>query len=172
MDVAPTAAGGAEDELSVSVQIQDSDGPDVPSVETPSPPPSPIRTPPSSASQGLGLFQWSGSSSSTEQSKTPKSSSGLAALQQFQYTKGFSCPAKACYVSAELSVPQPSPPDRRSEDKEDSSDSPPSQDSAYFSQSQSIFTSFSLPSSLQEDAPSVCFTENSAALTDVSKKQK
>ncbi|XP_023152239.2 exonuclease 1 [Amphiprion ocellaris] len=141
-------------------ETQSSDGPDVPSVETPSPPLSLSTTSPTSASQGLKLFSWSGSSSVTKQSGTPKSSSGLAALHQFQYKKeGFSSSPKSYRPSTDSSPDQRSSPDRKSTDKDDLSDSPPSQDSAYFSQSQPYHTSFhqeepptySLSSSCQED---------------------
>uniref|UniRef100_A0A3P8S179 Exonuclease 1 n=1 Tax=Amphiprion percula TaxID=161767 RepID=A0A3P8S179_AMPPE len=119
----------------VSLSTRD-DGPDVPSVETPSPPLSLSTTSPTSASQGLKLFSWSGSSSVTKQSGTPKSSSGLAALHQFQYKKeGFSSSPKSYRPSTDSPPDQRSSPDRKSTDKDDLSDSPPSQDSAYFSQS-------------------------------------
>ncbi|KAM6916263.1 exonuclease 1 [Xenentodon cancila] len=161
MEAAPT---GAHEEPSARMQSHDSDGPELPSVETPSPPPSPIRTSPSSASRGLKLFH------RTEQPKTPKSTSGLTTLQQFQYkTASFSCPPKTCGLPLESSFLQLSPPDGKSEDKEDLSDSPPSQDSAYFSQSQTIFSSchkeeaptFSLPSSFQDDDASEMSLDNS-----------
>uniref|UniRef100_A0A3Q1ETY9 Exonuclease 1 n=1 Tax=Acanthochromis polyacanthus TaxID=80966 RepID=A0A3Q1ETY9_9TELE len=147
----------------VSLSTRD-DGPDIPSVETPSPPLSLSTTSPTSASQGLKLFGWLGSSSVTKQSGTPKSSSGLAALHQFQYKKeGFSSSPKSCRPSRDSSPHQRSSPDRKSKDKDDLPDSPPSQDSAYFSQSQPYHTSFhqeepptsSLSSSCQEDVLSV-----------------
>ncbi|XP_053730995.1 exonuclease 1 isoform X1 [Synchiropus splendidus] len=93
-------------------QDSDVEGPEVPSVETPSP------SPPSAGSQGLNLFQWSGRSPLGETLR--KSTSALSALQQFQYKK-------ECVSSLKTSP-----------DSEDElSHSPPSQDSAYFSQSQS-----------------------------------
>uniref|UniRef100_A0A8D3B2Q6 Exonuclease 1 n=1 Tax=Scophthalmus maximus TaxID=52904 RepID=A0A8D3B2Q6_SCOMX len=137
---------------SASLSTKD-DGPDVPSVDTPSPPPSPSTTSPSSASQGLRLFRWSGGSSPVERPNTPKSTSGLAALQQFQYKKeSFSSSPKT--QSRDASPPCPPSTD------DNLPDSPPSQDSAYFSQSQPSHTSLhkevvpahSFPSSYQDDA--------------------
>uniref|UniRef100_A0A3B5ANK4 Exonuclease 1 n=1 Tax=Stegastes partitus TaxID=144197 RepID=A0A3B5ANK4_9TELE len=141
--VKPIAVDPALNETSASIQTQDSDGPDVPSVETPSPPLSSSTLSPTSASQGLRLFSWSGSSSLSKPSETPKSSSGLAALQQFQYKKdGFSSSPKTYRSSRDSSPHQQSSPDRKSKDGDDLPDSPPSQDSAYFSQSQPCHTSF------------------------------
>ncbi|XP_019954111.2 exonuclease 1 isoform X1 [Paralichthys olivaceus] len=157
----PTAASPTEDKSSPSNQTSDSDGPDVPSVDTPSPPPSPTTTPPSSASQGLRLFKWSGSSSSMEKSNTPQSTSGLAALQQFQFKRErFSSSPKTHNPCKEASSLCPSSTDEIPEDN--LPDSPPSQDSAYFSQSQPYHTSChkeevpnrSLPSFDQDDATS------------------
>uniref|UniRef100_A0A8C9ZNX4 Exonuclease 1 n=1 Tax=Sander lucioperca TaxID=283035 RepID=A0A8C9ZNX4_SANLU len=128
---------------SPSTQTNDSDGPDIPSVETPSPPPSPSTTSPSAASQGLRLFHWSGSSTPTEQSRMPQSTSGLVALQQFQYKKD----TKSHRPPEDMSPICQSSTGTNPEEKDDLPDSPPSQDSAYFSQSQ--------PSSHQEDAASV-----------------
>lgn len=159
----PRAASPTQDN-SPSTQTNDSDGPDVPSLDTPSPPPSPSTTSPTSASQGLRLFHWSGSSTSPEQSTTPKSTSGLAALQQFQYKKeSFSLSTNTHRSPGDTSPPHMSSGDGNPED--DLPDSPPSQDSAYFSQSQpSDLTSChkeevptsSFPSSYQVDAASVC----------------
>ncbi|KAM4591784.1 exonuclease 1 [Odontesthes bonariensis] len=141
-----------KDESSLSIKSNETDGPDIPSLETPSPPSSPSNT---SASQGLRLFQWSGSASSTQQSTT-----GLASLQQFHYKKeSFSSSQAAHGLYADSSSPQPSSPD---------SDSPPSQDSAYFSQSQPVFTSLhkeesstsSFQASCQEDAASEMNSSN------------
>ncbi|KAF0027628.1 hypothetical protein F2P81_020369 [Scophthalmus maximus] len=149
----PTALSPTEDKSPPSTPTNDSDGPDVPSVDTPSPPPSPSTTSPSSASQGLRLFRWSGGSSPVERPNTPKSTSGLAALQQFQYKKeSFSSSPKT--QSRDASPPCPPSTD------DNLPDSPPSQDSAYFSQSQPSHTSLhkevvpahSFPSSYQDDA--------------------
>lgn len=82
-----TAVSPTKKKSSPTIQTNDSDGPDFSSVDTPSPTTSPSTTSPSSARQGLRLFHWSDSSSSMERSKTPKSTSGLAALQQFQHQK-------------------------------------------------------------------------------------
>lgn len=145
----------------LSTQTNDNDGPDVLSVGTPSPSSSPDSTPPSSASRGLRLFHWSGRSTLTEQLKN--STPGLAALQQFQYKKEmFSSPVKNHRPSGDTSPPLQSSTDRKPEDKDDLPDSPPSQDSAYFSQSQPHLTyhkeeipTYSPPSSYKEDAASV-----------------
>ncbi|XP_044070961.1 exonuclease 1 [Siniperca chuatsi] len=148
---------------SPSTQTNDSDGPDVPSVDTPSPPPSPSTTSPTSASQGLKLFHWSDNSTSTKQSRTSNSTSGLAALQQFQYKKeGFFSLTNTHRPPGDTSPPRHSSTDGNPDDKDDLPDSPPSQDSAYFSQSQPYLTSchkeeiltYSFPSSYQEDAAS------------------
>uniref|UniRef100_H2L8Q1 Exonuclease 1 n=1 Tax=Oryzias latipes TaxID=8090 RepID=H2L8Q1_ORYLA len=127
------AAGPPGDKSSLSIQTQDSDGPDWPSVETPSPSQSPTSSPPSSAKQGLQLFQWSGGSSSLETARASKSASGLAALQQFHYKR-------ETFSSLQTGgLPRDSPsPDKKSEDSQ--LDSSPSQDSAYFSQSQPQLT--------------------------------
>ncbi|TDH01001.1 hypothetical protein EPR50_G00175600 [Perca flavescens] len=127
---------------SPSTQTKDSDGPDIPSVDTPSPPPSPSTTSPSAASQGLRLFHWSGSSTPTEPLRMPQSTSGLVALQQFQYKKD----TKSHRPPGDMSPICQSSTGTNPEEKNDLPDSPPSQDSAYFSQSQ--------PSSHQEDAAS------------------
>ncbi|KAJ8418300.1 hypothetical protein AAFF_G00140090 [Aldrovandia affinis] len=87
------------------------------SPDTPSPPSSQS---PRLAGRGRGAFDWSGSCS--ERPGTPGPTSGLSALQRFQRKKDtFSwdapCPSGALY-----------------EDKDTPMDSPPSQDSAYFSQ--------------------------------------
>ncbi|XP_061141185.1 exonuclease 1 isoform X1 [Syngnathus typhle] len=84
-----------------------------PSVETPSPP--------RSGSQGLRLFNWSDALPITDPSQTLKQSSGLAALQHFQYKKD---------TSAESSIRG------KPKGEEKLQGSPPSQDSGYFSQSQ------------------------------------
>ncbi|KAK5881887.1 hypothetical protein CesoFtcFv8_020527 [Champsocephalus esox] len=133
-DVEPTAVN---QDSSPNSQTNDSDGPDIPSVDTPSPPASPSTTSPCSASQGLKLFRWSGSSCSADQN-TPQSAAGLAALQQFHYNKesSSSLSSKTHRSSGDTSLPPPSPTDPDPENKEDLPDSPPSQDSAYFTQSQ------------------------------------
>ncbi|KAM7408102.1 hypothetical protein PAMA_001995 [Pampus argenteus] len=148
---------------SPSIQTDDSDGPDVSSVDTPSPLKTHSTTSPGSASQGLGLFDWSGSSPSTERSRMPKSTSGLGALQQFQYRKNnFSSSTKTQKPSGDMSPQRLSFIERNSEDGDNLPDSPPSQDSAYFSQSQPYLSSchteeaptYNFPSSYQEDAAS------------------
>ncbi|XP_047458173.1 exonuclease 1 [Mugil cephalus] len=161
--VDPITVCSTEDKSTLSTQTNDSDGPDIPTVETPSPPSSPSTLSPNSSSQGLKLFHSSGSSSSTEQSRMPKLSSGLATLQKFQFKKEtFPSSPKNHRPSGHLSPPQLSSPDKTSVDKDDLPDTPPSQDSAYFSQSQPCLTSFhkveaptySFPSSYKEDAAS------------------
>ncbi|KAM6997271.1 exonuclease 1 [Tautogolabrus adspersus] len=155
-DVEPSALSPAQDN-SPGTKINDSDAPDVPSVDTPSPPQSPSTTSPSTASQGLRLFHWSSSSPSTERSRTPKSTSGLGALQQFQYKKEtFTLSTKTHRSTGDAS----SSIEENQKNNDDLSDSPPSQDSAYFSQSQPHITScpkeevptYSFPTSHQEDA--------------------
>nr|XP_020455527.1 exonuclease 1 [Monopterus albus] len=150
--VEPPAESSTQDEPSPSTQTNDSDGPDVPSVDTPSPPLSPSTAPPSSSSQGLSLFHWSGGCSATEQSETPHS--GLATLQQFHYKKESLSSSPVTHTPSEdiASSSDGSP--------EDFPESPPSQDSAYFSQSQPYRISFdkeevptySFPYSYQKDA--------------------
>ncbi|KAM8859298.1 exonuclease 1 isoform 1-T2 [Spinachia spinachia] len=122
----PTAGSPSQDN-SLNT-LNEKDVPDIPSVDTPSPPPSHSTASPGSASEGPRLFLWSGSSSSTDLSMTPKSTSGLASLQQFQYKK-------EC-VSSSTKTVSPSRPtaDGKPVQMEDLQDSPPSQDSAYFSQ--------------------------------------
>ncbi|CAK6973679.1 exonuclease 1 [Scomber scombrus] len=144
----PQGASPTQEKPSPSTQTNDSDGPDVPSVDTPSPPETPSTTSPCSASQRRRLFDWSGSSLSTEQSTMPQSTSGLTALQQFQYRKE----TKTQKTSGDTSPLRLSSTDRNSEDKDDLPDSPPSQDSAYFSQSQPYLISFD-----KEEAPTYSF---------------
>lgn len=160
--VEPTDVSPTQDESCPSIETGDCDGPDVPSVETPSPPPLPSSIFPRSASEGFRLFNWSGSCSSSERTKTPKSTSGLSSLQQFQYKKEtFSSSPKTHRPSEDTSPLHPSSSDQDPGDN--LPDSPPSQDSAYFSQSQSYLTSvdkeevtnYSFPS-YQEDAALVC----------------
>ncbi|XP_071399578.1 exonuclease 1 [Centroberyx affinis] len=126
-------------ESSPGTQAEDGDEPEVPSLDTPSPPPSPGSSPsPRPAGRGLGAFRWPGSSSpSAERSGTPTPASGLAALQRFQHKKQ-SVPrsAKAQEPPGATPPPTPSSIGRQPEDEDGPPDSPPSQDSAYFSQSQ------------------------------------
>uniref|UniRef100_A0A8C3ATC2 Exonuclease 1 n=1 Tax=Cyclopterus lumpus TaxID=8103 RepID=A0A8C3ATC2_CYCLU len=132
-------------------QTRDSEEPDIPSVDTPSPPASPSTTSPSSASQGPRLFQWSGSSSTTEQLRTPKSTSALCALQQFQYKKeSFPLSKNTHGPPGDMSPTHQSSTDGKPELQ----DSPPSQDSAYFSQPcvTSCHKEEVLTDSFQEDA--------------------
>ncbi|KAM9365246.1 exonuclease 1 [Pholidichthys leucotaenia] len=151
----PTAAASIQETSSGSSQTQDSDGPDPLSVETPSPSPPADSTSPSSVSQGLRLFHWS-SDSSASQSRTPKSTSGLTTLQQFQYQKGsFSSPPKTHRLCRDFPWPKMSSPDRKSVSEDDLPDSPPSQDSAYFSQSQPCLTSFH-----KEETPTHSFSSS------------
>ncbi|XP_037322457.2 exonuclease 1 [Pungitius pungitius] len=144
-------AGSPIQDNSPSTLIEN-DVPDIPSVDTPSPPASPSTASPSSASQGARLFLWSGSSSTTDQSTTPKSTSGLAALQQFQYKK------ECVSFSTKTVSPSRQTTDGRSVQREDLHDLPHSQDSAYFSQpyltschKEEVLVDRS-PSSSQEDA--------------------
>ncbi|XP_055758216.1 exonuclease 1 isoform X1 [Salvelinus fontinalis] len=95
------------------------------SVDPHSPPPSHL-----SASQGLGVFRWSCSSS--ERSRTPTPTSGLSALQQFQRKKeSFSWSQEGQRTRKTPGAPSPI---LGKEDKDSPPNSPPSQDSAYFSQ--------------------------------------
>uniref|UniRef100_A0AAX7V6Q3 Exonuclease 1 n=1 Tax=Astatotilapia calliptera TaxID=8154 RepID=A0AAX7V6Q3_ASTCA len=129
----------ATQKSSPSIQNCDAESSDGPSLETTKPSPSPSTT--SSASRGLSLFRWS-DGPSTEQSSTPLSTSSLSALQQFQYKKeSCSSPPKVTRPSGDSVLPEPFSQDRKSE-KDELSDSPPSQDSAYFSQSQPYLTSY------------------------------
>uniref|UniRef100_A0A3Q3NDR0 Exonuclease 1 n=1 Tax=Labrus bergylta TaxID=56723 RepID=A0A3Q3NDR0_9LABR len=148
---------------SPGTKADDSDAPDVSSVDTPSPPQSPNTTSPSSASQGLRLFNWTSSSPSTERSRTPKSTSGLGALQQFQYKKETFMSFTKTRSSIADPPPRLSSTEENQKNNDDLTDSPPSQDSAYFSQSQPHITScpkeevptYSFPTSHQEDAACV-----------------
>uniref|UniRef100_A0A3Q3ANL0 Exonuclease 1 n=1 Tax=Kryptolebias marmoratus TaxID=37003 RepID=A0A3Q3ANL0_KRYMA len=155
--VEPAAVDPSEDRASLGVQTPDSDGPDIPHVATPSPPLSSSGSPPGSASRGLKLFQWSGGSSSAEHSRTTKAATGLGALQQFQYKKEGCSPSQRNHsLSGDTTPPQSSSPGSNPEG--DLSDSPPSQDSAYFSQSQPFLVSFHKEEALSyslEDAASV-----------------
>lgn len=69
-----------------------------------------------------------------------RSTRGRGALQQFQYKKESFTSQKIHSVSGGSTPPQSSSPDNKLEDE--LSDSPPSQDSAYFSHSQSSRISF------------------------------
>lgn len=128
------AVDPSEDTSPLSVQAPDGDGPDAPSLVTPSPPLSSGSSPPCSASQGLKLFQWSGSAASTERSRTTPDS-GLGALQRFHYKKESGSSQKVHGLFEGSTPTQSSSPVRNMEG--DLSDSAPSQDSAYSSQSQS-----------------------------------
>lgn len=147
-------------EISPTTQGNDSDGPDAPSVDTPSPPPSQSTTSPLTASQGLRLFRWSRDSPSTERARQAKSTCSLDALQQFQYKKETS--TNTHRSNEEMSPPCPSSSDVNTDDNDDVPDSPPSQDSAYFSQCQSNLTfnskkevTYNFPTFSQEDVASV-----------------
>ncbi|XP_068183929.1 exonuclease 1 [Antennarius striatus] len=132
----PRAASPSEKDCPV-LQTSDSDGPEAPSLETPSPPSSQSTPSPSSSSQGLKLFNWSGNSTSTHRSK--KSTPTLDTLQQFQYKK--ETPSSKTHRSPrDAPLLDPSLNDVHLQDKNDLWDSPPSQDSAYFSQSQPHLT--------------------------------
>uniref|UniRef100_UPI003AABE341 exonuclease 1 n=1 Tax=Centroberyx gerrardi TaxID=166262 RepID=UPI003AABE341 len=154
-----TSALNQTGKSSPGTQARESDEPEVPSLDTPSPPLSPGSSPspsPWPASQGLEVFRCSGSSSFTKQSGTPTPASGLAALQQFQHKKeSFSWSAKTQKPPGATLPLTLSSIDRQLEDKDTPPDSPPSQDSAYFSQSQprlaschkeEVSTSYCLPS--------------------------
>uniref|UniRef100_A0AAX7TB20 Exonuclease 1 n=1 Tax=Astatotilapia calliptera TaxID=8154 RepID=A0AAX7TB20_ASTCA len=142
----------ATQKSSPSIQNCDAESSDGPSLETTKPSPSPSTT--SSASRGLSLFRWS-DGPSTEQSSTPLSTSSLSALQQFQYKKeSCSSPPKVTRPSGDSVLPEPFSQDRKSE-KDELSDSPPSQDSAYFSQSQPYLTSYH-----KEEAPTYSFSSS------------
>ncbi|KAM9847569.1 exonuclease 1 [Aulostomus maculatus] len=147
------AGSPPEDKASPSTPTIDSDNPDVLSVDTPSPPVSSPITSPSIASRGLNLFNWTGSPPLTEQSITPKSTSDLTALQQFHYKKeSFTSSSKTCPSRLPSTDEDP-------EETDDLAESPPSQDSAYFSQSQPYLhkqeePTHSFPSKYQEDATS------------------
>uniref|UniRef100_A0A8C4F4I1 Exonuclease 1 n=1 Tax=Dicentrarchus labrax TaxID=13489 RepID=A0A8C4F4I1_DICLA len=145
---------------------------------TKDPPPSTSKTSPSSASHGLRLFYWSGSSTSTERSRQPKSTLGLADLQQFQYKKETASSSTKTHRSpGDRLPPRPSSTDENPEDKDDLPDSPLSQDSAYFTQSQPYLTSchkeeaptYSFPSSYQGDAASVRLWSLSLQVAGLSK---
>lgn len=170
----PTVTGGLEQKVAGgpsqdSSSLRDSFGSDVPPVETPSPPVSPGSSPPTAASKGRKLFQWSGSAPSA-----------LVALQQFEYRRGSSL---CLQTTGQLSEDSP-PPERRSEEEEHLPDSPPSQDSAYFSQSQSTNSHredvlpYSSSFSFQEEtgsesspgADSKAVTESSSSLTETCRK--
>ncbi|XP_034041531.1 exonuclease 1 [Thalassophryne amazonica] len=154
--VEPTTVAHTQVFCRSSIQTSESNSPD-----TLSPPPSPSVLPPCLRNKGLRVFHWSDSPTSDRSSGKPKLSTGLAALQQFQFQKeNQRLPGSA--PSSSLSST-----DENLED--DHPDSPPSQDSAYFSQSQAILASCHsvpadhLPSSSagsQEDAVSEIHSNN------------
>ncbi|XP_054885662.1 exonuclease 1 [Poeciliopsis prolifica] len=126
------SAGDPEDPSQNQSSLGERDGPDVPPVETLSPPTSPANAPPASSSEGPKLFQWSGSAASPGAGlcRAPTTPSGLLALQQFHYKRETSSALQStCQLSAGSSSPE-----RKSENEDPSPNSPPSQDSAYFSQ--------------------------------------
>ncbi|XP_077470169.1 exonuclease 1 [Stigmatopora argus] len=100
-----------------------SEGPEAPSVQTPSPPLSANDTSSNSASTGLRLFNWSANSPLSDRSPTLKSTPRLNALRQFQYKKDI------------LSLSTKSSNDGNPKVDGNLMDSPPTQDSAYFSES-------------------------------------
>ncbi|XP_046886088.1 exonuclease 1 isoform X1 [Hypomesus transpacificus] len=114
-----------------TVELDESDGPSIPSVETPSPSPSPS---PTSASQGLGVFRWSGSSSEKSRT-TPIAVLGVAALQKFHRNKD-TISWSPLGQTAPKSPSMPSPVPFSLLDEGLPPDLPPTQDSAYFSQTQ------------------------------------
>ncbi|TKS85137.1 Exonuclease 1 [Collichthys lucidus] len=158
--VEPRAVSSTQNN-SPNTQTSGSDSPVAASVDTSSPPPSPSTKSPSSASQGLKLFHWSGCSALTERSRKPENMSGPAALQLFKYKKETS--SSNTHRSPEDTSPLCKPStDGNTDYTDDLPDSPPSQDSAYFSQSQPSLTSchkeevpaYSFPPSYHEDAAS------------------
>lgn len=171
-DVEPRAARPTQ-EVSPTTQGNDSDGPDAPSVDTPSPPPSQNTTSPLTASQGLRLFHWSRNSPSTE---PVKSTSSLDAQQQFQYKKKTLSSTTNTHMSNEEMSPScPSSSDVNTDDQDDIPGSPPSQDSAYFSQSQSNLTlnsktefTYNFPTFSQEDVASVRLRNFAFSSVDIS----
>ncbi|KAJ8014184.1 hypothetical protein DPEC_G00037610 [Dallia pectoralis] len=94
-----------------------------PSSQTPSLSPSPVF-----ASQGLGVFRWS--ASSQVRSRAPAPTSAPLSLRQFQRKKESFSWSQEDQRSKET----PRAPDPKDEDQDTPPDSPPSQDSAYFSQ--------------------------------------
>ncbi|XP_050988662.1 exonuclease 1 isoform X2 [Labeo rohita] len=111
-----------------------------------------------SASLGLGVFSWSGNTRELSKSSHPptvttdrhsSTPSGLSTLQQFHRKKG-----SFSWAGSGLSLS--SSPVESTEDAEKSPESPPSQDSAYFSQSSSTSAG----------------TENSLITEDNSDKEK
>ncbi|XP_051579552.1 exonuclease 1-like [Myxocyprinus asiaticus] len=128
--------------------------------ESSSPTASPSHSP-RPASQGLGLFSWSGyarelnkitshpPTTTSDRLRSSSTPSGLSALQQFYRKKAFSWAE-----SGKLSVL--SSPVEGSEDPEKSPSSPPSQDSAYFSQSSST------PADVEDDFTSCQLTDDTS----------
>lgn len=96
--------------------------------DTPSPPPSQSLTSPRPASQGSGLFDWPSNVPSMKQSPKLDLASGSTAQQHF-HPEGV--PASASRSSRDQSAASTS-----TDNSEDPPDSPLSQDSAYWSQSQ------------------------------------
>ncbi|XP_057704538.1 exonuclease 1 isoform X2 [Corythoichthys intestinalis] len=115
----PKATSPVERTLDSDHNNSGSEGPEVPSVKTPSPPVSSNDTSSNSVSRGLKLFNWSANSPFIDRSQTLKSTSGHDALRKFQYKK-----------SAKSSI------DSNLKMDDNFMDSPPNQDSTYFSQSQ------------------------------------
>lgn len=177
----PSPAAAPPLSRSLSVEAVDSDGLEAPAVDTPSPSPpaspqetaenttpsslqntsdntSPSATAvsppavsspaavsapvvsPCGSSRGLKLFHWS-NSATVESKGAPMASSGLSALRRFRF--------KTANVQA-ASRPRPHSLLKHSS-AEEQPDSPPSQDSAYFSQSQPSPASVS--SSMSSSAP-------------------
>lgn len=142
--------GGATD--SPVIQATDSDGPDPLSFDTPSPPGSSSSTSPGSACHGLRLFHWS------EPPQTRTSTAGLTALQQFQYKKESSPSSPKLHrLSSQSST--------NGNAEDNLSCSPPSQDSAYFSQSQPDDTS-----SQKEDVSDYAFSSSRQELVTFVRK--
>lgn len=96
--------------------------------DTPSPPPSQSWTSPRPASQGSGLFDWPSNVPSMKRSPKLDLASGSTAQQHFHAEE---VPASASRSSRDRSAASTS-----TDDSEDPPDSPLSQDSAYWSQSQ------------------------------------
>ncbi|XP_030643341.1 exonuclease 1 [Chanos chanos] len=120
---------------------------------TPTAPPS-VTTSPCPANQGLGVFSWSDSSKLIsskqplpESSRSPKIPSGLSALQQFQRKKETLCWSSSNQKRPQILSSDPSQ-EGGAEDGGLLPDTPSSQDSAYFSQSNSA------PSGLEDIPPS------------------
>ncbi|XP_056147483.1 exonuclease 1 [Lampris incognitus] len=123
-----------------STQVCESDLPEHPFLDIPSPPPS--LSDPQPPSESPGAFHWSDVTPFTLQPL-----SGLSTLQRFKWEKGsIRQNAKSQEALGGLLNRTPANTDVESENADTLPDSPPSQDSAYFSQSQADLTSCS-PSS-------------------------